>query len=85
MVLIFLLSLAFFTYAILGELERSGEVPKPAAGNCTGCGHPVEPDWLLCPHCRVLVREPCVGCGRQTATYHTFCPWCGGKGREAAS
>jgi len=82
MVLTFLVLLAILTYAILAEIEGGREPEAPLAGECTGCSRPVEPDWLLCPRCRTLLRENCAGCGHSTATYHPFCPWCGRQRKE---
>ena len=84
MVLIFLVSLAFLAFAILAELERRQESAQPAGGRCPACVRPVEADWLLCPHCRTLLKESCSGCGRHISTWHLFCPDCGlRRGEEA--
>lgn len=77
MVLLFLVGLAFLAFAILGELERRQETIQPAGGNCPACTRPAEADWVLCPHCRTLLKESCTGCGRHLSVYHRFCPWCG--------
>ncbi|WP_027715694.1 zinc ribbon domain-containing protein [Desulfuromonas sp. TF] len=85
MVLTFLVMLAFLAYAILTEIEGGQEPEFRVAGDCTGCRRPVEPEWLLCPRCRTLLRENCADCDRSTATYHAFCPWCGRKRKEKAA
>lgn len=82
MVLTFLVILAFLAYAIIAEIESGQEPESPTAWDCTGCLRPVEPDWLLCPRCRTLLRENCACCDRSTAIYHAFCPWCGRRRKE---
>lgn len=77
MVLIFLVSLAFLACAILTELERRQEAVQPAGGSCPTCARPAEADWLLCPHCRTLLKESCAGCGRHVSAWHSFCSGCG--------
>lgn len=79
MVLIFLVSLAFLSLAIVTELERRQEKVQPPDGSCPACSRPVEADWLLCPHCRRLLKESCTGCGRQVSAWHLFCPGCGSR------
>lgn len=81
MVLILLLSLAFLSVGILTEMERRQEDVQPAGGSCPACTRPVEADWLLCPHCRTLLKESCAGCGRHVSTWHSFCPGCGRRRR----
>ena len=77
MVLIFLVSLALLSLAILAELERRQERAQPPGGSCPACVRPVEADWLLCPHCRTLLKESCSGCGRHISIWQLFCPGCG--------
>lgn len=77
MVLTFLVILAFLAYSIVGELERGQDSAASAMGSCPRCAQTVEPDWLLCPGCRILLKEACKDCGRHHAILHAFCPWCG--------
>jgi hypothetical protein len=84
MVLIFLLSLAFLAVGILTELERRQEDVPPVGGGCPGCARPAEADWLLCPHCRTLLKESCGSCGRHVSVWHAFCPGCGLRRRAEA-
>jgi len=77
LVLIFLVSLAFLSVAILAELERRQERVQPPGGSCPACARKVDSDWLLCPHCRTLLKESCCGCGRHFSIWHRFCPDCG--------
>lgn len=85
MVLTFLVILAFLAYAIIAEIEGGQEPGSRTGGACTGCSGPVEPDWLLCPRCRTLLRGKCTCCDRSIASYHHFCPWCGRKLKEKVS
>jgi predicted amidophosphoribosyltransferase len=77
LVLIFLLSLAFLALGILAEVERRQETIQPADGSCPTCARPAEADWLLCPHCRTLLKESCSGCGGHVSAWYAFCPDCG--------
>jgi len=77
LLLLFLLSLAFLSLGILTELERRHEDVQPTGGSCPACNRPAEAEWLLCPHCRTLLKETCGSCGRQVSAWHSFCPDCG--------
>lgn len=81
MLLLFLLSLAFLTFAIMAELERRQDQVPVAGGHCPACARPAEAEWLLCPHCRTLLKESCSGCGMQVSTWHSFCHDCGRQRR----
>lgn len=82
MLLLLLILLGLLVYALLAELEKSREPLPPPAQSCPGCARPVAGDWLICPHCRTLLREVCSGCGRQHALGHRFCPFCGRPGER---
>jgi hypothetical protein len=55
--------------AILHELQL-------AATSCHVCRRPIDDDYVICPHCRALLREPCRSCGRHVRTTWTACPYC---------
>ena len=55
--------------AILHELQL-------AATSCHVCRRPIDEDYVICPHCRALLREPCRSCGRHVRTTWTACPYC---------
>jgi len=55
--------------AILHELQL-------AASSCQTCRQPIEDDFVICPHCRTLLREPCRNCGRAVRTTWLACPYC---------
>lgn len=55
--------------AILHELQLT-------ANACQSCRRPIEDDFNVCPHCRVVLREPCRTCGRSVRTSWATCPYC---------
>lgn len=83
MILFFLFILGILAFAILAELEQKWEPPAEVAGSCPACGSEAEGDWLLCPHCRSLLKSACRACGHAVARYHAFCTHCGARRREA--
>ncbi len=50
---------------------------------CPSCYKWIEPDFLLCPHCRTRLREPCLKCGKPLSLSWVACPYCGSE-RQAA-
>jgi RNA polymerase subunit RPABC4/transcription elongation factor Spt4 len=57
------------TEAILQELQLS-------ANSCHNCQRPIQDDFNVCPHCRVVLREACPHCGRPVRTTWVACPYC---------
>lgn len=55
--------------AVLHELQLT-------ANSCQGCRRPIDDDFNVCPHCRVVLREPCRSCSRLVRTSWTACPYC---------
>ena len=55
--------------AILHELQL-------AATSCHNCRRPVDDDFVVCPHCRTVLREPCRSCNRLVRTTWSACPYC---------
>jgi RNA polymerase subunit RPABC4/transcription elongation factor Spt4 len=55
--------------AILHELQLT-------ANACQSCRRPIEDDFNVCPHCRVVLREPCRNCGKSVRTSWATCPYC---------
>jgi RNA polymerase subunit RPABC4/transcription elongation factor Spt4 len=43
---------------------------------CPSCNRYVEDDFVLCPHCRAQLREPCVNCSRLVDLRWPLCPYC---------
>lgn len=44
---------------------------------CPTCGHPPQPDWMLCPYCHTQLKKPCAECGRLLEMEWRLCPYCG--------
>jgi RNA polymerase subunit RPABC4/transcription elongation factor Spt4 len=55
--------------AVLSELHLM-------ANACQNCRWPIEDDYNVCPHCRVVLREPCRTCGKAVRTSWAACPYC---------
>jgi RNA polymerase subunit RPABC4/transcription elongation factor Spt4 len=55
--------------AILHELQL-------AATSCHNCRRPIEDDYVVCPYCRSVLREPCRSCSRHVRTTWSACPYC---------
>ncbi|HKL48430.1 MAG TPA: zinc ribbon domain-containing protein [Desulfuromonadales bacterium] len=84
MVLIYLLILAWISYAMLRELEARKTVQPGQTEYCPECACSIDADWIACPHCRSLLHDHCGGCGKTLGTYHHFCPWCGESSKGKA-
>lgn len=57
------------------------ELPEQRA--CSRCDRVAREDFLLCPHCRTVLREPCLGCGRTLELEWSICPYCGAQGPQS--
>jgi RNA polymerase subunit RPABC4/transcription elongation factor Spt4 len=55
--------------AMLHELQLS-------ANACQGCRRPIEDEFVICPWCRIVLREPCRSCGKAVRTSWAACPYC---------
>jgi RNA polymerase subunit RPABC4/transcription elongation factor Spt4 len=44
---------------------------------CQNCRRPIEPDFNICPHCGVLLREACKNCNKLIRTNWAGCAYCG--------
>ncbi|WP_129628314.1 zinc ribbon domain-containing protein [Candidatus Oscillochloris fontis] len=51
---------------------------------CPECQRPIEPDFILCPHCTTALRRRCEVCSRVVDLTWTTCPYCGDTGTPAA-
>jgi hypothetical protein len=60
--------------AILSELH--------SASSCPNCRRPVQDDFMVCPHCRTALKEPCESCGRLLVHAWRNCPYCATPRRE---
>ncbi len=47
---------------------------------CPECQRPIEPDFVLCPHCFTALRRRCGGCQRVVDLTWSVCPYCGDDG-----
>ncbi len=54
--------------ALLQELEDQGI--------CPSCKRYVSADFVMCPHCRTQLKEPCANCGRPLSFNWVACPYC---------
>ncbi len=43
---------------------------------CPNCQTVTEPDWLVCPHCRIELRRSCEYCQRPLELDWVVCPYC---------
>lgn len=54
--------------SLLHELEEHGI--------CPSCKRYVSADFVICPHCRTQLKEPCANCGRPLNFNWVACPYC---------
>jgi hypothetical protein len=59
--------------AELQALEQHLSRAQPA---CPVCNSPVEPDYLACPVCTTMLREPCATCRAPLEPLWQICPYC---------
>ena len=45
-------------------------------GICPYCDHPVQRDFLRCPHCMRKLKDPCISCGKPLDPTWKVCPFC---------
>jgi Double zinc ribbon len=43
---------------------------------CPNCHHPVEKNFLRCPHCQRRLKDPCESCGKPVDPRWALCPYC---------
>lgn len=51
---------------------------------CPECQRPIEPDFILCPHCSTSLRRRCESCTRVIDLTWSTCPYCGNAGTASA-
>jgi RNA polymerase subunit RPABC4/transcription elongation factor Spt4 len=51
---------------------------------CPSCRRRVEEDFIICPYCRVGLREHCSKCGKALSVAWLACPYCGSERAAAA-
>ena len=59
--------------SLLRELEAQTACPQ--------CKRPVQPDFVVCPYCRVVLKQVCASCGNVLNLRWTVCPYCGTPSR----
>lgn len=47
---------------------------------CPECQRPIEPDFIVCPHCHTNLRRRCQSCDRVVDLTWSICPYCGDDG-----
>lgn len=52
---------------------------------CPECQRPIEPDFILCPHCHTNLRRRCGSCDRVVDLTWSVCPFCGDDGSAHSS
>ena len=57
----------------LQALERQLGRAQPA---CPVCSSPVEVDYIACPVCTTMLREPCARCNAPLEPLWQMCPYC---------
>jgi hypothetical protein len=60
-------------HAELQALEQHLAHVRPA---CPVCTSPIEPDYLACPVCTTVLREPCPACRAPLEPLWQICPYC---------
>jgi len=58
------------------ELEALEQQLARVHSGCPVCSSPVEPDYLACPVCTTLLRQPCVRCDAPLEPLWQMCPYC---------
>jgi hypothetical protein len=51
--------------------------------SCSGCGFPVENDFLRCPECQRRLKHPCPSCRKPVDPGWALCPYCEEPLRQA--
>jgi RNA polymerase subunit RPABC4/transcription elongation factor Spt4 len=93
----FLFYLGVIVYRVVRPSERLGEVYErnlaeeallaevEAIKTCPGCDKRVDPEWIICPWCRMRLNRVCPNCERLVGLDWTICAWCGKDFERAAA
>jgi hypothetical protein len=57
--------------------SEATESACPPARTCPGCGKPVSPGYVFCPHCGKSLTRTCPACGKPVEEGWKACPACG--------
>jgi hypothetical protein len=85
MFMVFILSLVIIVYYISMEFDKPVKPLEPLTGGCPNCAETVQSGWLVCPHCRTILRSPCKSCNKVHDLWVQYCPWCGQPNQEVAA
>lgn len=85
MILVLLIILGVLIWSIQKEIDRSSRDSRLALGECPGCEAVIEPEWLVCPHCKEKLCESCAHCHRSKFISQRHCPYCGDSTAEVAA
>lgn len=58
------------------ELQALAQHRAHAQPRCPVCVSPVEPDYLACPVCTTVLRQPCAECRAPLEPLWQICPYC---------
>lgn len=58
------------------EIKRMQLILDSDLSSCPSCGNEVRPDFLICPHCRKKLKNPCISCSRPLEFNWKVCPYC---------
>ena len=58
------------------ELQALDQQLARVRPGCPVCSFPVEPDYLACPVCTTMLREPCSTCKAPLEPLWQLCPYC---------
>lgn len=56
------------------EYQEANEI-----GDCPGCGHEVQRDFVICPKCKLNLRHECIECKKEIRDNWKVCPFCKAK------
>jgi hypothetical protein len=58
------------------ELQALEEQLARSRPTCPVCSSPAEPDYLACPVCTTILRQPCARCDAPLEPLWQICPYC---------
>ncbi len=85
MFMIFIFSLVVICYYICMEFVKPVTPAAPLTGSCPDCAERVESGWLVCPHCRSMLRASCKSCDKIYDLWLQYCPWCGQPKKDVSA
>lgn len=58
------------------EIQTKEALLGNASQLCPRCNKSIESDFLICPHCRKKLKNPCIRCKRPLDPAWPVCPYC---------